>query len=125
MTVYTVTFNTRKRDAIAITWRTPTGQARSLNFGCTALALIEEQSGLPGGCSTGEIAFRLRVPPAMITAIQAALGIDVKRRKRAYSQAIASAIARTRAMNFPTGNVATEALPLDFESMLLPEEARP
>lgn len=125
MTTYNVSISSSKRDAISVTWRTPTGQARSLNLGCTALALIEEQSGLPGGYSTGEMAFRLRVPLAMITAIQAALGIDVKRRKRAYSHAIASAIAQTRAMNFPVGDMALDALPVDFESMLLPEEARP
>ena len=68
------------------------------------------------------MAFRLRVPLAMITAIQAALGIDVKRRKRAYTAAIARAIARTRAMNFPVGNVDLDGIPLDFESMLLSEQ---
>lgn len=122
MTTYNVFLSSSKRDAISVTWRTPTGQARSLNLGCTALALIEEQSGLPGGYSTGEMAFRLRVPLAMITAIQAALGIDVKRRKRAYTAAIARAIARTRAMNFPVGNVDLDGIPLDFESMLLSEQ---
>ena len=119
MTIYNVSTTSSKRDAISVSWRTPTGQARSLNLGCTALVLIEEQSGLPGGYSTGEMASRLRVPPAMIIAIQAELGIDVKRRKRAYATAISRAITKTRALNFPVNNTDLDAVPLDFESMLL------
>lgn len=59
MTVYPE----RKNAAIAVTWRTPTGHARSLNLGCHALRVIETQSGLPdtsNGRSPLSFAFRCR-----------------------------------------------------------------
>lgn len=109
----------RKNAAIAVTWKTPTGCARSLNLGCNALRLIETQSGLPD-TSNGQIAFQLRIPLPMLVAIQAELGIDTRRRRRAYTQAIERAIAMTRELGFPVGGANPIGVPLDFDGMFLP-----
>lgn len=122
--LYTVTvYSERKNAAIAVTWRTPTGHARSLNLGCHALRLIETQSGLPD-TSNGQIAFQLRIPLPMLVAIQAELGIDTRRRRRAYTQAIERAIAMTRELGFPVGGANPIGVPLDIDGMLLPAKAR-
>jgi hypothetical protein len=120
--LYTVTvYPERKNAAIAVTWRTPTGHARSLNLGCHALRVIETQSGLPD-TSNGQIAFELRIPLPMLVAIQAEMGIDSRRRRRAYVQAIERAIAMTRELGFPIGGANPIGVPLDFNGMLLPEK---
>ena len=109
------------KKTICLKWQTASGKERENEYPLSKWDqhYIEEKSGLPVNGNNRDIASRLNIPLSVLIAYQKSVGINVKRREKAYRMAITRAILLTREMGFPLDQVSNSAVLFDPHKMLI------